>query len=48
MASMFLANFVPKNLIDKWVHFDITHIYTDHFSNGNCTILLINLLKNLS
>jgi leucyl aminopeptidase len=46
MASMFLSYFVPENLRDKWVHFDITHS-CDKYSNANTTILLINLLKKL-
>ena len=47
MASMFLSYFVPEKLRDKWVHFDITNSY-DNYSNGNTTILLINLLNRLS
>jgi leucyl aminopeptidase len=47
MASMFLSYFVPEKLRDKWVHFDITHSY-DKYSNANTTILLINLLIQLS
>lgn len=48
LAAMFLANFVPKNLLDKWLHLDINHNFTGHLSNGNVTILMINLLKKLS
>lgn len=48
MGALFIANFVPKKLIDKWIHVDVTHNYTGHLSNGNTTILLINLLKRLS
>ena len=47
-AAMFLSYFVPKHLQNKWVHFDITHSYTGSYSNGNTTILMINLLKHLS
>jgi leucyl aminopeptidase len=47
-AAMFLSYFVPKNIIKTWVHFDITHSYTGNLSNGNTTILMINLLKRLS
>ena len=47
MASMFLSYFVPEKLRDKWVHFDITHRF-DKYSNGNTTILLINLLNRLA
>jgi leucyl aminopeptidase len=48
MAAQFLSYFVPKRLQNKWVHFDITHSYTGSYSNGNTTILMINLLKRLS
>lgn len=48
MATMFLLNFVPLDLRGKWVHFDITHSYSGHLSNGNCTILVMNLLKRMS
>lgn len=48
MATMFLLNFVPPKLKNRWVHFDISNSYTGHFSNGNITILLINLLKYFS
>jgi len=48
MAGMFLLKFVPKELQNRWIHFDITHSYSGHLSNANTTILLINLLKYLS
>jgi leucyl aminopeptidase len=48
MATMFLSNFVPKYLRDKWIHLDISNSYTHHYSNGNSTILLINFIKSLS
>lgn len=48
MAAMFLLKFVPKRLHDKWIHFDITHFYNGHVANGNITILLLNLLKEIS
>ena len=47
MAGMFLMQFVPIHLREKWIHFDVTHSYTKHFSNGNSTILILNLLKRL-
>jgi leucyl aminopeptidase len=47
-AAMFLSYFVPKHLQNKWVHFDICHNFTKNLSNGNTTILMINLLKRLS
>ena len=48
MASMFLLYFVPIPLRKKWVHFDVTHSYTNHLSNGNCTFLILNLIKLLA
>ena len=47
MAGMFLYRFVPDALKDKWVHFDVTHSYTHHLSNGNATILILNLILAL-
>ena len=47
MASMFLYNFVPENLKDKWVHFDISNNFTGHFSNGNAFLLGLNLILRL-
>lgn len=47
MAAMFLLNFVPDRLKNKWIHFDITYNYTSHLSNGNITILMMNLLKKI-
>jgi leucyl aminopeptidase len=47
MAGMFLLRFVPKHLRQKWVHFDVTNSYLGHLSNGNCTILIINLIKQI-
>lgn len=47
MASVFLYNFVPDKLKNKWVHFDISNSTTDHCCNGNCTLLGIQLLERL-
>jgi leucyl aminopeptidase len=48
MATMFLMNFVPDHLKGKWMHLDITHSYTNHYSNGNTTVLLMNLIESLA
>lgn len=48
MASMFLWNFVPNTLKQKWIHFDITNDHTGHLSNGNCAILALELVLRLS
>lgn len=47
MASMFLLQFVPKELRKKWMHFDVTHNYIHHLSSGSSTILIINMIKSL-
>jgi leucyl aminopeptidase len=47
MAAMFLLNFVPKSLEERYIHFDITNNFTQHLSNGSSTLLIINLLKFL-
>lgn len=47
MATMFLYNFVPDKLKNKWVHFDISNNFTGHYSNGNCVLLTLDLIKKL-
>lgn len=47
MAAMFLLNFVPENLRSQWVHFDVSNNYTGHYSNGNCTLLCLEVLLRL-
>jgi leucyl aminopeptidase len=47
MASMFLWNFVPEKLKQKWIHFDITNDHTGHYSNGNCALLTLELLLKI-
>jgi leucyl aminopeptidase len=48
MAAMFLLNFVPEKLKNRWIHFDVTNIVTDKVVNGNSTLLMINLLDYIS
>jgi len=48
MATMFLLNFVDQKMKGNFVHFDIAHTYINQLANGNTTILLIQLLKELS
>lgn len=47
MASMFLAHFVPKKCINRWVHFDICNNIYKHIMNANSMILAIDLIKKL-
>lgn len=47
MASVFLYNFVPDKLKNKWVHFDVSNSTTNHCCNGNCALLGISLLERL-
>ena len=47
MAAMFLYNFVPEELRDKWVHFDISNNFTGAFSNAHCFLLVLHLILNL-
>lgn len=47
MAAMFLAHFVPKMYLHRWVHFDITHNVTNHLMNANSMNLAIELIKAL-
>lgn len=47
MAAMFLYNFVPKELQNKWVHFDISNSYTGSFSNGHSFLLILHVLLRL-
>jgi len=45
MAAVYLLNFVPKHLKPWYVHFDISNSFPKGFSNGNVTILIMNLIK---
>lgn len=47
MASVFLYNFVPDNMKDKWIHFDISNNFTSSFSNGNATLLCLHMIMKL-
>ena len=50
MAAMFLMNFVPKQLRNKWIHFDMTHeknMINPYLANGNSMYTCISLLFNL-
>ena len=48
MAAMFLYNFVPERLRDKWVHIDISNNFTKDVSNGNSFLLCLHFVLELS
>ena len=47
LPSMFLLSFVPLELRDNYVHFDICNNYVNDLAKGNCVVLMIELLKHL-
>ncbi len=47
LPSMFLLSFVPIELRDNYVHFDICNNYTNDLAKGNCVVLMIELIKHL-
>ncbi len=47
MAGIYLLNFVPTALKQHYVHFDIANSFSKNISNGNCTILIINLINSI-
>lgn len=47
LPSMFLLTFVPEELRDRYVHFDICNNYERSISRGNCVSLMIELIKTL-
>lgn len=48
MASMFVANFIEKDLADRWIHFDISNNDVRGLMSGNCSFLGMQLVKALS
>ena len=47
MATMFMAHFVPKGCLNKWVHFDITNTDDSKFINANTMVLVIKLIERI-
>lgn len=47
LPSMFLLSFVPLELRDNYVHFDICNNYVNDLAKGNCVVLMIELIKHL-
>lgn len=48
LPVMFIMNFVPDKLKDKFIHFDITNNWKQQLAMGNCVALGIELVKRLS
>lgn len=47
LPVMFIMNFVPNNLKDRFIHFDITNNWQQQLAMGNCVALGIELVKRL-
>jgi leucyl aminopeptidase len=47
LPSMFLLSFVPLELRDNYIHFDICNNFENDLAKGNCVILVIELIKSL-
>jgi leucyl aminopeptidase len=48
MASMFILNFVPPEMLMRWVHFDISTTDTQGTFSGNGALLGMQLVKALA
>lgn len=48
MATMFLANFVPPDAFDRWVHFDISNNDVRGIHSGNCALLGMELVQEIA
>lgn len=46
-SSLFLYNFVPHSLKNKYLHVDICNNFKNELARGNCVIMIIELLRNL-
>jgi leucyl aminopeptidase len=47
LPSMFLLTFVPLELQNSYVHFDICNNFKSDLSRGNCVVLVIELIQKL-
>lgn len=47
LPSMFLLSFVPIHLQDNYVHFDICNNFTNNLAQGNCVVLVSQLIREL-
>jgi leucyl aminopeptidase len=48
LPSMFLLSFVPLELRDSYVHFDICNNFEKNLARGNCVALAVDFLKSLN
>jgi leucyl aminopeptidase len=47
LPSMFLLSFVPISLQDHYIHFDICNNFTNNLAQGNCVVLVSELIRQL-
>lgn len=47
LPSMFLLSFVPIHLQDHYIHFDICNNFTNNLAQGNCVVLVSELIRQL-
>jgi leucyl aminopeptidase len=48
LPAMFMMNFVPENMREKWVHFDICNNFQGDLARGNCVTLATKWLHTLT
>lgn len=48
LPSMFLLSFVPLPLQDHYIHFDICNNFANNLAQGNCVVLVSELIQRLS
>jgi leucyl aminopeptidase len=47
LPAMFMINFVPEDMRDKWVHFDICNNFSGDLARGNCVLLASQWLHQI-
>jgi len=48
LPSMFLLSFVPIQLQSQYLHFDICNNFSNNLAQGNCVVLVSELIRHLS
>lgn len=48
LPSMFLLSFVPIQLQNQYLHFDICNNFSNNLAQGNCVVLVSELIRQLS
>lgn len=48
LPSMFLMTFVPIHLQERYIHFDICNNFTNNLAQGNCVVLVSELVRQLT